>query len=215
MESLANQLPPEIANQIHPDWRKNEAEYWAQREALLEQYRACWIGFADGEVLVSGRSPVDVLHESQQSGRHPFVTCVGREHEPCRIRRAVFSYDDSYPEEALPLVTAEFRSDPAMSGVILDRVIPDTGADATVLPWCDCQQLRLDPSAGVPGLIGGVGHSTAATMAFSIWVYLDGRCHRCRLQADFRGGDRILGRDVLNRIDVLFRGPTREVIVAP
>jgi len=33
--------------------------------------------------------------------------------------------------------------------------------------------------------------------------------------ADFRGDDRILGRDVLNRIDVLFRGPTGEVIVAP
>ena len=158
---------------------------------------------------------MDVFHESQQSGRHPFVTCVGREHEPCRIRRAAFSYDDTYPGEALPQVTAEFRSDPAQSGVVLDRVIPDTGADATVLPWSDCQQLQLDPSAGVPGLMGGVGSSAAATVAFPMWVYLDGRCHRCRLQTAFSGGDRILGRDVLNRIDVLFRGPTGEVMVAP
>ena len=52
-------------------------------------------------------------------------------------------------------------------------------------------------------------------MTFSIWVFLDGRSHRCRLHADFSGGDRILGRDVLNRIDVLFRGSTGEVIVAP
>jgi hypothetical protein len=90
MESLADKLPPEVAQYIHPDWRKNEAAYWACREALLQQYRDCWIGFADGTVIASGRSPVDVLHESQQSGRHPFVTCVGREHEPCRIRRAAF-----------------------------------------------------------------------------------------------------------------------------
>jgi len=41
MESLADQLPPEIAKQVHPDWRKNEADYWAQRETLLQQYRNC------------------------------------------------------------------------------------------------------------------------------------------------------------------------------
>jgi hypothetical protein len=215
VQSLADQLPPEIARQIHPDWRKNETEYWARRETLLEQYRDRWIAFADGEVISSGHSPVDVFHEAQQSGRHPFVTCVGREHEPTRIRRAVFSYDDTYPEEALPLLSAEFRNDPAKEGVVLDRVIPDTGADASVLPWSDCQELQLDPSAGVPGLIGGVAQSAAATIAFSVWVYLDGECHRCRLQADFEGQDRILGRDVLNRIDVLFRGPTGEVIVNP
>jgi len=215
MESLADKLPPELAQHVHPDWRKNEASYWACREVLLGQYRNCWIGFADGEVLVSARTPVEVFHESQRSGRHPFVTCVGREHEPCRIRRAVFSYDAAYPGEPLPLVAAEFRSDPQESGRVLDHVIPDTGADATVLPWSDCLQLQLDLSTGVPGLMGGVGQSAEPTLTYSVWVYLDGRCHRCQLQADFTGGDRILGRDVLNRIDVLFRGPTGEVIVAP
>jgi hypothetical protein len=106
VESLADKLPPEVAQYIHPDWRKNEAEYWACREVLLRDYRDYWIGFADGEVVASGRSPVDVLHDSQVSGRHPFVTCVGREHEPCRIRRATFPYDDTYPGEALPVLAA-------------------------------------------------------------------------------------------------------------
>ena len=49
MKSLADELPPEIANQIHPDWRKNEAAYWAFRDHLLGQYHGQWIGFADGE----------------------------------------------------------------------------------------------------------------------------------------------------------------------
>src|SRR5947199_1417336 len=87
MKSLADQLPPEIAGQIHPDWRHNEAAYWAARDRLLAQYQGQWIGFADGAVIASGTSPVAVFHAAEASGRHPFVTCVGREDEPCRMRR--------------------------------------------------------------------------------------------------------------------------------
>jgi hypothetical protein len=29
MKSLIEGLPPEVAKRIHPDWQKNEAEYWA------------------------------------------------------------------------------------------------------------------------------------------------------------------------------------------
>ena len=50
-----------------------------------------------------------VFHAAEESGRNPFVTCVGREDEPCRMRRASFPYDGSYPGEPLPIVTLEFR----------------------------------------------------------------------------------------------------------
>jgi hypothetical protein len=90
MKSLADDLPPEIARQIHPDWRKNEAAYWAVRDSLLSQYQGQWVGFADGAAIASGTSPVAVFHAAEASGRHPFVTCVGREDEPCRMRRASF-----------------------------------------------------------------------------------------------------------------------------
>ena len=88
MKSIADQLPPEISRQIHPDRRKNEERYWAVRDQLLEQYRDQWIGFADGKVIASGSSPVTVFHEAEASGQHPFFICVGRENEPTRIRRA-------------------------------------------------------------------------------------------------------------------------------
>jgi hypothetical protein len=91
MKSLADQLPPEIAKQIHPDWRKNEADYWAVRDQLLGQYQGQWVGFADGAVIGSGASPVAVFHEAENSGRHPFVTGVGHENEPTRIRAPVLS----------------------------------------------------------------------------------------------------------------------------
>jgi hypothetical protein len=87
MKSIADQLPPEIAKQIHPDRRKNEAAYWAVRDQHLNQYRGQWIGFADGTVAASGSRPVTVFHAAEASGRHPFFICVGREEEPSRSRR--------------------------------------------------------------------------------------------------------------------------------
>jgi hypothetical protein len=215
MKSLADGLPSQIAQQIHPDWRKNEGEYWAVRDQLLAQYRDEWIGFANGAVIAAGASPVEVFHQAQSSGLHPFVTCVGREYEPTRMRRASFSYDTTYPGEALPLLIAEFRTTAGAPGLAMDRVIPDTGADASALPWSDCQQLQLDPADSVPGLMGGVGGSAAPTIVFQVWVHLDGNDYACRLQADFAGQERILGRDVLNRLDLLFRGPAGEVVVNP
>lgn len=174
MQSLAEGLPADVAQQIHPNWRKNETEYWDVRDTLLAQYRDQWIGFADRTVIASGSSPVAVFHEAARSGRHPFVTCVGREHEPCHMRRAEFAYDSAYPAEALPLLTVEFRSKAGSPGVVFDRVIPDTGADASALPWADCQRMQLDTAVGTPGLMGGVAQSVAATIVFSVWVHLDG-----------------------------------------
>jgi hypothetical protein len=215
MKSIADQLPPEIARQIHPDRRKNEAAYWAVRDQLLEQYRGQWIGFADGKVIASGASPVTVFHEAEATGLHPFFICVGREEEPCRIRRVMFPYDAGYPGEALPVIRVEFRQTVGLPGIVLDRVIPDTGADASILPWADCQLLQLNPSLGVQGLIRTPSSGTAATLAFQVWAQLDGQEYPCRLQADFVGSERILGRDVLNQLELLFRGPVNEVVVNP
>jgi hypothetical protein len=216
MKSLADALPPEIARQIHPDWRRNEAAYWAMRDQLLPQYRGRWVAFADGAVIADAATPLEVFLTIQQSGRRPFIARVGHEDEPWyRIRRASFTYDTSYPSAALPVVSAEFRPATGSTGVVLDRVIPDTGADTTTLPWSDCQQLQLDPAQGVPGVISGVAGGMAVTIGFLIWVWLDGHEYPCQLQADFAGQERILGRDVLNRLDVLFRGPAGEVVVNP
>jgi len=215
MKSLLDGLPPEVAQQIHPDWQRNETAYWAVRDTLLPHYRDQWIAFAHGRVLVSGTSAVEVLRAAQASGLHPFVTCVGREHEPSRMRRAVFAYDITYPQEALPVIPVEFRTQEAVPGLVYEQVIPDTGADASALPWADCAQLALDPRQGVPGLIGGVGATSASTIVFAVWASLDGQTYPCRLQADFTGHERILGRDVLNRLDILFRGPHQEVVLNP
>jgi hypothetical protein len=185
------------------------------REQLLEQYQNQWIGFADGKVVASGKSPVAVGHAAMEAAEHPFVTCVGREHEPTRMRRVVFGYDTTYPGEPLPVCRVEFRPVRGLQGLVLDQVILDTGADASALPWVDCQRLQLDPSKALPGTMSGVAGGSANTLEFWIWIELDGQEYRCRLQADFVGHERILGRDVLNALESLFRGPAHEVVVNP
>jgi hypothetical protein len=116
MKSIADQLPPEIARQLHPDRRKNEEGYWAVRDKLLDPYLGQWIGFADGQVVASGSSPVTVFHAAEATGLHPFLICVGHEDDPCRIRRFASPYDSSYPGEALPVIALEFRSNRGSGG---------------------------------------------------------------------------------------------------
>src|SRR5262249_11220292 len=199
----------------HPDWRKNEAGYWAVRDQLLAQYQGQWIGFADGAVVASGTRPVIVFHTAHQIASHPYVTCVGREDAPIRMRPASFAYDMRSPGDALPVIDVEFRPTRGTPGMVLDHVIPDTGADASALPWADCQQLQLTAVQGMPSVMTGVAGGSAPTLTFWIWVQLDGQEFPCQLQADFLGHERILGRDVLNSLEVLFRGPSAEVVLNP
>ena len=101
MQSLADGLPTEIVRQIHPDWRKNEAAYWAVRDQLFAQFHGQWIGFADGAVIVAESTPLKVFLAVQKTGRHPYVIRVGHENEPWyRIRRTRFAYDATCPDTA-------------------------------------------------------------------------------------------------------------------
>ncbi len=215
MKSLADELPPEVAQHVHLDWRKNEAGYWAAREGLLADRRGQWVAFADGAVVASGSRAVLVMEEAQQAAPNAYIACVGHEDAPHVIRRGSFAYDAAYPGEPLPVLAVEFRPASGTPGTLLDRVIADTGADTTVLPWADCQRMGLDQAQGRPGRLRGVAGGTAATLTFFVRAYLDGQEYPCQLLADFGGSERILGRDVLNSLEALFRGPGREVVINP
>ncbi len=88
------------------------------------------------------------------------------------MRRVSFPYDGSYPGEPLPIIALEFRPVSGASGVILDRIIADTGADASAIPWADCQTLRLTVSQGRPSWMGGIAGGNAPTLHFPIWVHM-------------------------------------------
>jgi hypothetical protein len=139
MRSLADGLPPEFASKVHPDWRKNEADYWAVRDSLLPKYHKQWIGFADGAVIAAGTSAVDVLHAAMRAARHPFVICVGYEDQPFRMRRSCFAYDTGYSPEALPLVSAEFRLASTCRGWFLTESSPTR---VRTQPRCRCRTVK-------------------------------------------------------------------------
>ena len=42
-------------------------------------------------------------------------------------------------------------------------MIPDTGADASAIPWSNCERLALDPGDGIPGLMSNSDFSYPAT----------------------------------------------------
>lgn len=85
--SIADALPPDVARQVHPDWRKNEAAYWAVREVLLGPYQGPWIAFSDGAVIVVAAAPLDVFLAVNQLRTHPYIVRVGYESTPWyRIR---------------------------------------------------------------------------------------------------------------------------------
>ena len=63
--------------------------------------------------------------------------------------------------------------------------------------------------------MSGLAVGLANTLGFKVWVYLDGSEYECQLYADFIGNERILGRDVLNSLEILFRGPSGEVVINP
>ncbi|HEY2909004.1 MAG TPA: hypothetical protein VGI99_02100 [Gemmataceae bacterium] len=214
-KSLAEGLPPDVARQIHPDWYKNEADYWAVRDSLLPQYENMWVAFANGSVIAFDKRPSKVAQDARKIASHPFMTCVGREEIGLRMRRASFPYDKSYPGEPLPIIRAEFSKTQGSPGIALDSVILDTGSDTSALPWSDCKPLQLDLRQGVPYMVSGVTGASVRTVGFFLWVKLDGQEYECRMQVDFQGTERILGRDVLNYLDVLFRGPAAEVVINP
>lgn len=215
MGQAAKPLPPEIAARLNPQMLRNEAAYWASRDQLLPQYEGLWVGFADGKVIASGRSAVAVLHEAQATGLHPYVACVGKERTATRIRRTTFAYDSTYPSEPLPVARVEYRATSGVTGVVVEQVIPDTGSDSSVLPWTECERIGLATEDGIKTTLTGVAGGEAESMEFGVWVFLDGQEYPCRLQVDFHFDDRLLGRDVLNHMDVLFRGTKQRVVFNP
>src|SRR5260221_14255546 len=100
MTSLADGLPPEMAQYVHPEWRANETEYWANRDGLLDTFRGLWVAFAGGTVIASGKNSLAIFEAAELSGRHPFVTYVGGEDVADRIRKVIFPYDPTGPGAA-------------------------------------------------------------------------------------------------------------------
>ena len=209
-------LPQEQQQRLHPEFLANEQAYFQMRDSLLAQYQGQWVAVQGGKVLVAGAKLMDVMERASACGGHPYIALVGAEDEVVfRLRRAVFTYDQAYQPFPLPRVKATFWNHAETHSQQHPDVIPDTGADLSVLPDRDCTAIDLFNSPCMTGMSSGVIGASITTLFYRGKIEIDGRRFAALIQPIPGGHERIIGRDVLNQERVLFDGPAGEVVVDP
>jgi predicted aspartyl protease len=216
LQTDTGNLPQEQRDRLHPDFLANEQAYIRMRDSLLAAYRGQWVAVQDGKVVAAGPDLMAVMDNAAASGGHPYVALVGSEDAVVlRVRHAVFAYDLSYRPFHVPRLTARFWNHAETRSQQHADVIPDTGADISVLPAGDCSAIDLFRSPYLTGMAGGVAATRIATVFYRAKVEIDGQRYSALIQPMPGGRERIVGRDVLNQQRVLFDRPAKQVVVDP
>jgi hypothetical protein len=84
-----------------------------------------------------------------------------------------------------------------------------------VLPKNDCSAIDLFSSPYFTAVSSGVVGSSVTTLIYRGKAEIDGNRYPALIQPVAGGQERILGRDVLNQLRVLFDGPGARVVVDP
>jgi predicted aspartyl protease len=209
-------LPRDQRQRLHPDFLANEQAYTKMRDSLLPQYRGQWVAVGGGKVLAAGTNLLELMEKASTCGGHPFFALVGAEDSVVfRARRAVFAYDQGYQPFPLPRLSATFWNHSETHSQQHADVIPDTGADVSLLPDADCKAIDLFNSPCLLGTAGGAVGPSVTTLFYQGKIEIDARRYSALIQAIPAGRERILGRDVLNQQRLLFDGPARQVVVNP
>src|SRR5262249_4188002 len=149
-------------------------------------------------------------------GGHPYIARVGEEGAVVvRVRRAVFAFDPRYPPFPLPRIAAMVWGHAETARRSYSNVIPDNGSDLSLLPSRACCPINLYNSPYFTAMSGGVVGTPAATLVYRGKAEIDRKRLAALIQPVAGGQERIVGRDVLNQLRVLFDGPAGQVTVDP
>jgi hypothetical protein len=108
-----------------------------------------------------------LLDKASTCRGRPYIALVGEEDAVVfRVRRAVFAYDQAYQPFPLPRVSATFWNHAETHSQQHSDVIPDTGADVSVLPDTDCRAIDLFHAPYMTGLAGGVVGASITTLFY-------------------------------------------------
>ena len=209
-------LPAEQKQRLHADFLANEQAYLKMRDRLLPGYRGQWVAIHGEQVVASGNDLLAVTEEAAACGGHPYIARVGEEDETvfC-IRRAQFGYDQTYRPFALPRIVVTFWNNTETRSQIYPDVIPDTGADISVLPESDCTAFDLFSSPYFTGLSRGVTGPSTATLIYRAKAEIGGSRVSALIEPVPQLQERLVGRDVLNQHRVIFDGPAAQVTFEP
>ena len=211
MRKLTDSLPEKQRVRLDRDFLENETSYWEVRDTLLERYSGKWVAVRNGRVVGEADNVFDILDRAEEVGGHPYIARVGYEEMEFKIRR-VFNYDSSYQPFALPRITATFSDRHRSRSVTYEDVIPDTGADISLLPEQDGETLGLHAYPYLASTLRGIVGSSVSAVVYQGIVDIDGRAYRSLLQL-IETSERIMGRDVLNQLRITFDGPAGHVEV--
>jgi len=207
----SEQLPQPLKALLSEAYLANERAYWQQREGLIQQWPNQWVAVHDGQVVAVGEEMTTVMDRvGQQSLCDAYIEKVGGEFDTVlTIRRRAevsFAYDGSY-SPPLPCVEATFSNFQQTHRATYDDVIPDTGADSTVLPLNDCAAFSLFSSPFYSSLSRGIGSAPALTLLYRAFAEIGGHSYPALIEAHPSLLERLLGRDVLNALVAIFDGP--------
>ena len=209
-------LPDDQRQRLHSDFLANEQAYWQMRDGLLPSYRGQWVAVEAGKVVAASSDLLALADAAATAGGHPYIALVGAEDTVVfRVRSAVFSYDRTYQPFPLPRLAATYWNHAGTHSQSHMDVIPDTGADLSVLPHGDCNAIDLFSSPYFTGISSGVLGPGVSTLIYRGKVEIDGRLFSAQIQPVAGGQERIIGRDVLNQQRLLFDGPAQQVVIDP
>jgi hypothetical protein len=176
LQTHTTNLPLDQRNRLHEDFLADEQAYLQMRDNLMAQFGGQWVAMQGGKVIAAGPNLLAVMEEASRFGGHPYIALVGAEDTVVfRVRRVAFGYDQAYQPFPLPRLTATFWNHAQTHSQQYIDVIPDTGADVSVLPAADCATIDLLNSPYMTGMSGGVVGSSVTTLFYQGKAEIDGR----------------------------------------
>ena len=209
----SEKLPERLRQLLSEAYRANERAYWQQREQLLQRLANKWVAVHNGQVVTVGEDMATVMDEVGKQGLcDAYIEKVGGESDTVftiRQRREIgFAYESSYTPP-IPRIEVKFSNSQQNHHAICADVIPDTGADNTVLPFGDCAAVSMFSSPFYSSFSRGIDSAPTPTLLYRCFAEIGGHRSPALIEPHPTFDGRLLGRDVLNTFVTIFDGPRR------
>lgn len=209
----SEQLPERLRQLLTEAYLANEKVYWQQREQLVQRLANKWVAVHNGQVVAVGEDMATVMDEVGKQGLcDAYIEKVGGESDTVftiRHRREIgFAYDSSYIPP-IPRIEVKFLNFQQSHHATYTDVIPDTGADNTVLPFGDCAAASIFSSPFYSSFSRGIDSVPTPTLLYRSFAEIGGHLSAALIEPHPTFDGRLLGRDVLNTFVTIFDGPRR------
>lgn len=209
----SEQLPERLRQLLTEAYLANEKVYWQQREQLVQRLANKWVAVHNGQVVTVGEDMATVMDEVGKQGLcDAYIEKVGGETDTVftiRHRSEIgFTYDNSYTPP-IPRIEVKFLNFQQSHHATFADVIPDTGADNTVLPFEDCAAVSIFSSPVYSSFSRGIDSAPTPTLLYRCFAEIGGHLSAALIEPHPTFDGRLLGRDVLNSFVTIFDGPRR------